>query len=327
MISGAAAMAAFAAHKAKAQTFQGAGLCNPGQSCMLDGGLYNPSSLFVLDQLSAFPAEGLSVRQLTANPLYARPYCMLVRRASDNATLNIGYVNGVLDVVSLLAFVGSGNGFVVTWYNQGSLGSAGDATQSTAANQPQIVASGVVETQNGVPAIYFSSTSSVLQTVGAVQTVSGNGQYTLNAVVNFTSKSANQLILASQISGPGNQLYQMRLTMGGNLQAIAFDPSGNAYAAQSSSTPTGTFIYTVNQNNLNVINYLNGTSAGQGSTVSPMQSNPAALAVGGAALGQGSGFQSYISQAIVFASVLSSQDRQILETNEAASFGISGVTQ
>ena len=127
------------------------------------GPVYGPGTQsFVLDLLSSYPTVAFSVRHLTANPLYVRPYCMLVRRSSDNATLNIGYVNGLLDIVSLLAFCGSGNGYVVTWYNQGSLGSSGDATQSTAASQPQVCASGVVTTKNGVPAIRFTGTNVAL---------------------------------------------------------------------------------------------------------------------------------------------------------------------
>jgi hypothetical protein len=74
-----------------------------------------------------------------------------VRRSSDNAEQDIGFTNtGGLDTSTLLTFVGSGSGFVTTWYDQaGSV----NATQATAANQPRIVNAGVVETQNGKPAI------------------------------------------------------------------------------------------------------------------------------------------------------------------------------
>lgn len=70
-----------------------------------------------------------------------------VRRSSDNAEQNIGYdSNNVLDTASLLTFVGAGNGFVTTWYDQS--GNANNATQSTAVNQPQIVSSGAILTVN-----------------------------------------------------------------------------------------------------------------------------------------------------------------------------------
>jgi len=77
-----------------------------------------------------------------------------VRRSSDNTEQDIGFVNGNLDTVSLLAFCGVGNGFVSTWYDQS--GNANNATQETAATQPQIVSSGVVILQNTKPIIKFA---------------------------------------------------------------------------------------------------------------------------------------------------------------------------
>jgi hypothetical protein len=78
-----------------------------------------------------------------------------VRRSSDNTATDIyADVNGNLNQVTLLAFVGSGNGYVTTWYDQ-SYG-RNHAHQITAAYQPQIVSSGVVLTANGRPAIQFT---------------------------------------------------------------------------------------------------------------------------------------------------------------------------
>ena len=75
-----------------------------------------------------------------------------VRRSSDNSEQNIAFdASGNLDTTSLLAFVGSGNGFVTTWYDQSGNGS--NLIQTTAANQARIVYSGVLETLNGKPAL------------------------------------------------------------------------------------------------------------------------------------------------------------------------------
>jgi hypothetical protein len=49
--------------------------------------------------------------------------------------------------------VGTGNGFVRTWYDQS--GNSRNATQTTLVNQPQIVASGAVITMNGRPVVSF----------------------------------------------------------------------------------------------------------------------------------------------------------------------------
>jgi len=74
-----------------------------------------------------------------------------VRRSSDNTEQDIGFVNNVLDTTALLSFVGGGNGFVVTWYDQS--GNGFNATQGTQANQPQIVSSGNLILVNGNPSI------------------------------------------------------------------------------------------------------------------------------------------------------------------------------
>lgn len=63
-----------------------------------------------------------------------------VRRSSDNAEQDIAFSGNDLDTASMLTFVGAGNGFVTTWYDQST--NANNSTQATAANQAQIVSSG-----------------------------------------------------------------------------------------------------------------------------------------------------------------------------------------
>ena len=84
-----------------------------------------------------------------------------VRRSSDNTEQDIGFdAFGNLDTTSLTSFCGSGNGFVTTWYDQS--GNARNATQTTAANQPQIVSSGSVLTINSKPRIDFDGSNDSL---------------------------------------------------------------------------------------------------------------------------------------------------------------------
>jgi hypothetical protein len=85
--------------------------------------------------LDAYPgaAAAYSLRQLRGS--YTGD-AIRVRRASDNTELNIGFVNNVLDTASLTTFCSGTNGFVTRWYDQS--GNAYNATQTTAANQPQI---------------------------------------------------------------------------------------------------------------------------------------------------------------------------------------------
>jgi hypothetical protein len=114
---------------------------------------YNNGNLLLDDYPNA--ATAYSVRKI--RNYYIGP-CLRVRRSSDNAEQDI-YFNpsGELDTTSLLSFVGAGNGFVTTWYDQS--GNVNNAIQTTASNQPRIVSSGILDTNvNGKPALFWSNT-------------------------------------------------------------------------------------------------------------------------------------------------------------------------
>lgn len=103
-----------------------------------------------LDSVTSATAA-YSLRQLRA--AYSGS-AIRVRRSSDNTEQDIGFTpGGDLDCAALLDFVGTGNGYVKTWYDQS--GNSRDATQTAQANQPRIVSSGIIYTQNGRPALYF----------------------------------------------------------------------------------------------------------------------------------------------------------------------------
>jgi hypothetical protein len=81
-----------------------------------------------------------------------------VRRSSDNTESDIGFTAlGNLNTTALTTFVGSGDGFVTTWYDQS--GNGVNLTQTTAGNQPQIVSSGTILTQSGKPSMSFNGTT------------------------------------------------------------------------------------------------------------------------------------------------------------------------
>jgi len=85
-----------------------------------------------------------------------------VRRSSDNAEQDIGFVGNNLDTASLLTFCGVGNGFVTTWYDQS--GNARNATQTTAGRQPRIVNGGIIELDNSKSSLRFDGTDDFLLT-------------------------------------------------------------------------------------------------------------------------------------------------------------------
>jgi SPP1 family predicted phage head-tail adaptor len=117
-----------------------------------------------------------------------------VRRSSDNTEQDIGFVADELDTVSLLAFCGVGNGFVTTWYDQS--GNANNATQTTQANQPQIVSSGVVVLENGKPAILNTATKGFKTSVINFSSFNNLSFFTIQK----TQPNTEQLIFETSIN-------------------------------------------------------------------------------------------------------------------------------
>lgn len=110
---------------------------------------YGASSAGASLLLDLYPAPvAYSLRKLRTAYLGS---AIRVRRSSDNAELDIGFVSENLDTTTLLTFVGGGSGFVTKWYNQGSVGSIADCFSTTASNQFQIVLSGTLQETNNKP--------------------------------------------------------------------------------------------------------------------------------------------------------------------------------
>lgn len=85
---------------------------------------------------------------------YAGP-AIRVRRSSDNAEQDVLFnFLGALDEDMLLSFVGAGDGFITTLYD--NTGNSNNAIQPTAANQPQIVSAGSIIKENGRPVARFN---------------------------------------------------------------------------------------------------------------------------------------------------------------------------
>lgn len=126
-----------------------------------------------------------------------------VRRSSDNAESDIGFSGGNLDTSALTTFCGAGNGFVTTWYDQS--GNGNNATQTTAANQPQIVSSGSVINVNSKPSLQFTNTSQQFLSYSTALWT-----YTGNSTLFHTSRNRNN----------GAMQYGSIISQGGTLSAV-----------------------------------------------------------------------------------------------------------
>jgi hypothetical protein len=114
------------------------------------------SAVYFTD-LFGVPAAAYSLRKLSPNSVYAGA-AIRVRRSSDNTEQDINFVssapNAALDTVALLSFVGAGNGFVTTWYNQN--GGGNNLVQTTGGSQPLIVSSGsIIKTTDNIDTLNF----------------------------------------------------------------------------------------------------------------------------------------------------------------------------
>lgn len=126
------------------------------------GGSFGSAVPLLLDTYPA--AAAYSLRKLRTAYTGA---AIRVRRSSDNVEQDIGFVGVDLDTASLLSFVGAGNGFVTTWYNQGSGGSIYNGTQTNAGTQPLIIISGALIIINSKPSVQFSSKSLDIDALGS----------------------------------------------------------------------------------------------------------------------------------------------------------------
>ena len=150
-----------------------------------------------------------------------------VRRSSDNAEQNIGFTAlGNLDESALTSFCGSGNGFVTTWYDQS--GNARNATQTTAANQPQIVSVGNVILEASKPTLQFdgaddfftNTTINISQPITRFTTAKKTSS-TKQSVFS-DSNTTNRFILYSGGSGDNNGLFVASYdNLGANLNTTS----------------------------------------------------------------------------------------------------------
>ena len=152
---------------------------------------------------------------------------VIVRRASDNATQNVGFVDGELDTTALDTFCSGTDGFVATWFDQS--GNGVNTTQSVASKQPKIYDSvtGVI-LENGKPSIYFDGVDDGLEFTNAI---SYSNTYTFSVI--------NPLI--------------------DDIYSFFTDGSAVAPIAASGSTSSYTFAYGINSIYINS-NILTGST-------------------------------------------------------------------
>lgn len=163
-----------------------------------------------------------------------------VRRSSDNAESDIGFVANVLDTASLLSFCSATDGFVVKWYSQVG-GSTYDVLQTTALKQPKIVASGVLNTLNLLASCNFISASSTGLCTSAGVSVQ-NGEFLACAVGSVTPTApANCSILdQDDLALTNGRVAQYIYKSSNVVRNLFFNTAGSFTTVNSPTVSTNT---------------------------------------------------------------------------------------
>jgi hypothetical protein len=210
---------------------------------------------------------------------------------------------GDLDTAALMAFVGAGNGFVTTWYDQS--GNGRNATQTDPTLQPRIVSNGAIETQNGRPAPRFDGSNDVLNFQGV-----HDAQWSL-AVVGRMNGNFQGFLQFGNVNQFGSMFsegvtYNARATGAGGATA--------PFTAGEIAVLTATYGDAVTQVNI----WKNGI-IGTPSAAAGVASNAASTigALGGIYFLNGN-----IGEIVVLNGVLSTDNRQLIERSQGAYYGI-----
>lgn len=179
--------------------------------------------------------------------------CLVVRRASDNALLDIGFVGNRLDVSALETFINGTTGFVELFYNQANTTShtVGFTSSGLTNNQPQIL----VKTISGVkvPYVRFVNQTgndccmTTLNTTYGYGITSPTNQNPCQISIGFSGTSFNGTIEFFTSSSPSEGSFEIhnissdtiRLAQGGNVGAVniaTWGPSASGGEAPLSGT-------------------------------------------------------------------------------------------
>jgi hypothetical protein len=203
----------------------------------LDGGNAGsmlPSNSYLLDDYTA--AAAYSLRQLKTGVTNV----VRVRRSSDSTEADFT-ADEILDG-TLTTWTGANDGFVVTWYDQAN---SNDVTQSTAADQPQIVSSGSVLTVNGKPALTFDGSNHRLVYGSAISALAETNDGSV-VTVSAGHLAGDSGVLVSNSSGaPSTWLFIRH----GNSDKTHFFVDGSVSGAVASSRSV---TYSANDQVLNI---------------------------------------------------------------------------
>jgi len=263
----------------------------------------SPPENLVLDNLAIRPAATFNLRRTTRHydgaMVTVRGTSSIVPRREFKSD-----VRGDLDIRALLAFIGNGSGFIDRWNNPND--SSRDAVQATEATQPRIVSAGVLEIANGRAGIRWIAGSNLVTSAWGLT----SQPFTRNFVFTNNSSTAGAHLINSVAGSPNTADFLSNVS----TFAIFAGTISSGYSVGATESWINTSIFngaasSIFKNNAAAVTSNAGTDGFNGIQVG---------GTGGALFGWHQGIT-------VFASALSTVDRQLLERDQAKYFSILGV--
>ncbi len=225
---------------------------------------------------------------------------------------------GLLDTTTLLSFCGVNSGFVTTLYD--ATGNSRHAIQTTTGAQPRIVNAGVLETENGQPTIRFLGLQRLVTSLALPSNVS---QFTGNVVSRITGGDYGRIIALAPAGTADFSNTQSCVLLYKNAPTTNSLASYRGVAMSVSGVVNNLFVGSSIYGASNNIVYRDGVAGNTVTTSFPL--GAVYIGIGGAP--QVTTNVEYlvgsISEVTYFDSALSTTDRQTLERNQGAYYGIS----
>jgi hypothetical protein len=171
-------------------------------------GPVDSASVSAVDDLSTAPSGAWSVYRRLRTDYTGN--LIRIRRTSDDTETNIGYDgSNVLDTAAITTFVGAGDAYITTIYDQS--GNGYNLTETRSANQPFIMQAGVLFTAiNSKPGISADGSDDMMQSTTDADTIVPVGANALFAIARPTAGSDKTL----------DTIYEARAIAGGNPDGV-----------------------------------------------------------------------------------------------------------
>lgn len=185
-------------------------------------------------------AAGFAVNKLRT----AQVNCVDVIRSSDSTIQTFGFVHNLMDTTSILTFCGVGDGFVTKWYDQS--GNGYDISQLTVNKWPQIVASGALVLENGLPSVDWDlSPNRYMNAASAANWKFLNDASTFSIYSVIRINTISTVIMGTNGATSAKVGYWMDYSNAGNdLSTAVTNGAGGVVSFNSTTTetvPTGVY--------------------------------------------------------------------------------------